>query len=716
MTAETSQAAARSRFVGGRYAGGRARIAQSRHPRILIEQIAEWFAADIAVLSVWTPVAIGAGVGMYFSLKTEPSFAFSAMTLAGAAFLLWSAPRFRTAATALFLVALGFSAADWRAMRVAAPILERELGIRAVEGRVVSVERGGRGERFVVALSSIDGVPSEATPARARISWRGAATTLSAGDIVSLRAGLRPPPPPAAPGGFDFARQLYFQRIGAVGFAVSTPIVAAETNADSFAARVENIRAELTARILDAAPGQGGAIVAAVVTGKREAITEGSRAALRDAGLAHLLAISGLHMGLATGLIFFGVRAGLAAIEPLAVRYPIKKWAAAAALLSGFAYLLLSGGSWSPRRAFIMAAIIFTAILVDRRALSLRNVAIAATIILVTTPEALIHAGFQMSFAAVASLIAIYEWWSRAADPMRDFSWPARLKRYVIGLGVTDLVASLATAPFALYHFNRVAVFSLPANMLAMPLMAFWIMPAAVTGLLLTPLGLDHFAWVVAAAGVDVVLAIGAEVSSWPRAVSLTPQWPTLALLAIVAGGLWFVLARSPLRLAGLLGLPAAILIVRASPAPDIFVAASGENAAVVYAGETGPAIVPYASRREKFSVKVWREAAGASDGAPVSMEEISVCDGKGCALTTTGLRIAIIENYGSLAEDCRRADLVIALFRVAPRDWRACDAVLIDKQSVWKGGAHAVWLSDNDIRIKHAADARGARPWSGAS
>lgn len=508
-----------------------------------------WGAMELAELGVWAPVAMGVGVGLYFSLKAEPGW-WIALAPLGLAALFWlAAPRLRPVALALFFACLGFAAADWRTARVSAPILERDLGFRSVAGRIVSVERGLKGERYVIALSAVSGLETEATPARARISWRGDATNLAAGDWVRLRAGLGPPPAPAAPGGFDFARQLYFQRIGAVGFAISSPDV--QGRARGWAMAIENVRANLRNRIIEAAPGQGGAIIAAVVTGKRDAISEESRAALRDAGLAHLLAISGLHMGLATGIIFFAVRGALAAIGPIALRYPIKKWAAAAALLSGFIYLLLSGGAWSPRRAFIMTAIIFAAILFDRRALSLRNVAIAAGLILLTTPEALIHPGFQMSFAAVTALIAVFEWWSAHASPSRDFSFMAKAKRYTVGVAVTDTVAALATMPFALYHFNRVAVFSLPANILAMPLMGLWIMPWAVIGLLLIPFGLDAFAWRLAAAGMQAVVSIGAEVSSWPQAVSLTPQWPVLALICIVAGGLWLTLARSPLRCAG---------------------------------------------------------------------------------------------------------------------------------------------------------------------
>ena len=680
------------------------------------DRLAAWLASDLATPAVWTPVAMGVGAGIYFGLGTEPPFALGLVAFFAALMVLVVSPKFRLAGGAFLLAALGFVAADWRAQSVSAPILKREIGISAISGRVVSVERSPDRERIVLAVDTIARLDAAETPARIRLTWRGEASDVVAGDPVELRAGLSPPPPPAAPGSFDFARQLYFQRIGAVGFAVTRPEGTAKRGQNSIRMRIENLRARLTERITTAAPGQGGAIVAAVVTGKREAIAENSRAALRDAGLAHLLAISGLHMGLATGLIFFAVRGALALVEPIAIRFPIKKWAAAAALLSGFAYLLLSGGAWSPRRAFIMTAIMFVAILVDRRAFSLRNIAIAATIILLTTPEALFHPGFQMSFAAATALIACYELWNRLADPARDFSIGARLKRYAIGVVVTDLVASLATAPFALYHFNRVAIFSLPANVLAMPLMAFWIMPAAVIGLMLAPFGLDGPAWVIAARGMDIILAIGAEVSSWPGAVSLTPQWPVAALIAIVSGGIWFCLTRSPLRFAGAIGLPIAAMIAAWAPTADIFVSSTSKNVGIVTNGSDGSAVIPFNKRREKFALRVWNESIGADPYAErVQIAEIGSCGEAGCIVGVKEKTVSVLRSREMLAEDCARADLVIAMFPVRGRDRGACRADLIDWYSAWDNGAHAVRIEYDSIEVTSVADFRGERPWSGS-
>lgn len=699
---------------------GKARAALRRARFLAPQVLIGWLVKDGAQAAIWAPVAIGAGAGLYFGLKTEPFWQIAVLVMLVAGLASLQRGVLGKISFIGFLCALGFVAADWRTARVEAPILERDLGIRQIEGRIISVEARPDSKRYVVALRWIENVGEDETPDRARITWRGEGFDAKAGDFVGLRAGLGPPPPPAAPGTFDFARQLYFQRIGAVGYAVSAPAVITDRPPPRFgaiSASIETLRANLFQRITKAAPGQGGAIVAAVVTGKRDAITSQSQAALRDAGLAHLLAISGLHMGLATGLIFFAVRGLLAAIEPLALKYPIKKWAAAAALLSGLAYLILSGGGWSARRAFIMTAIIFTAILVDRRALSLRNVAIAATVILLMTPEALFHPGFQMSFAAVTALIAAYEWMSRRADPFRSFSLPAKLRRYAIGLAITDTIAALATAPYALYHFNRVALYSLPANILAMPLMGFWIMPMAVTALLLTPLGLDGWAWSLSANGVETILAIATEVSNWPGAVSLTPQWPLAAMLALTLGGLWLCLARSPLRLLGLAAIPVAAIVAKGAAPPHVFVAASGLNAGVLMSDEN-PGLAVFTRRRDRFATSVWREAAGLDPlkSEALLMRDVGACDQSGCVLVAeANAWVSFIEDRLALEEDCARADLVVAFFPVSAADWRACKAPLIDRRSVWKRGAHAVIFNKHGVaNIKTVAETRGDRPWTG--
>ena len=688
-------------------------------------KLSDWSRAETERLALWTPVAIGSGAAMYFALKAEPA-AWAGLVALFVVGGLWlnvrSARRWSGAA---FLIALGFVGADWRASRVEAPILARELKPTDIVGRLASVDEAAKSRRLVIDLISIAGVETADLPKRARVTWRGAEFKAMPGDVISLRAGLSPPPPPVAPGAFDFARQLYFDGIGAVGYAVTPPEIAAAakpTIANRGAAAIERARLTLARRILEEAPGQGGAIVAAVVTGKRGAINEDSERRLRDSGLAHLLAISGLHMGLATGLIFFVVRFGLALIEPVAIRYPIKKWAATAALISGVIYLLLSGAGWSAQRAFIMWSIFFVAILADRRAISLRNVAIAATVILVLAPEAILHPGFQMSFAAVTALIAAYEWHAARADPARSFLWPARLRRYFVGIVATDLITAFAATPYCLYHFKRDAMFSLAGNVIAIPIMAFFVMPAAILALLLMPLGFDGFAWRLSALGVDAILAVGGWVADLPGAVVTFAQWPPAALGILTLGGLWLCLQKEAWRLGGLAAIPVAAIFIALAPAPSLFVSEDGSNvAAIVRDGEGAErhprALALFNPRKDKFAARAWKEFSGL-DWERVetrALSDFGSCDPAGCVAKIDSATVAVSSDPLGLADDCARADLVVALYPVRSKSAAsACAATLIDRDAAWNNGAHAVWIKGGKPRIRTVNDARGQRPWTG--
>ncbi|MCB2114115.1 MAG: ComEC/Rec2 family competence protein [Parvularculaceae bacterium] len=680
------------------------------------------FAGEAERLSLWAPVALGAGAAAYFSLEFEPSLLLTLSLLAIAIFAGALLQNLRTAFAAASVFLLGFAAADFRAAIVDAPILRQPMEFVQIEGRIRSVDESSAHRRITFDALRIENLDPEKTPARVRVTWRGAEFNAKPGDRVSMIVSLSPPPRPAAPGGFDFARQLFFQRIGAVGFAVSAPRMApgGETNKISvaFAAKVDGFRVALARRITDKAQGESGAIVAAVITGKRGALTQESKDAFRDAGLAHLLSISGLHMGLATGLIFFCVRGLLALSEKLALTRPIKKWAAAAALFSGAGYLVLSGGAWPAQRAFIMSSIFFIAILVDRRALSLRNVAIAAFIILLLTPEAVLHPGFQMSFAAVTALIAAYEWASKRADPFRSFSLFSRLRRYAVGVAVTDTIAAIATAPFSLYHFNRAANFGLAANIISVPLMAFWVMPASILAIVLTPFNFDGPVWRLAAAGVDVMLVMARWTMALPGAVTVFPQWPPGALGVITIGGLWLCLMSRGWRFWGLAALPLAFLLTNLSPSPFLYVNEEANNVGFVHVTDKGAkSFAVFDRRRSRFDVTMWMEEAGIdiNRNRAVDLNSAARCDEFGCVISVGTKMIGVNSNPMALDDDCARADLVIALYPVSRKARANCDAELIDRWRLMDFGAHSIAEVKGELSISSVAAQRGRRPWTGA-
>ncbi|MEE8333067.1 MAG: ComEC/Rec2 family competence protein, partial [Alphaproteobacteria bacterium] len=516
-----------------------------------LRRAGDCLAAERARWGLWGPVALGVGIGVYFAFDAEPERWTGPTALVVALGLMASSRRLgiipHLLAWALMLGALGFSAAQLRTQLVDAPVITKKTGavmIDAVVGRV-EIRTGHR--RLWLQPSHIDRLAAVATPERVRVRSHGVTPPLRPGDRIRVRAMLHPPPGPAAPGAFDFARRAWFQRLGGVGFAIGRIVVVDRPAPVGLATRIQAFRHDLTRRILAALPGPPGAVAAALMTGERGAIPENVLSAMRDAGLAHLLAISGLHIGLVGGLLFFAVRLLLAFNETITLRYPIKKWAALAAVIGSFGYLLVSGGTLPTQRAFLMLALALLAVMIDRVAISMNLVAWAALVILMLAPESLLSVSFQMSFAAVVGLVAVYETavlrHARGAGPVG----PARRTGLYLGaVLLSTLVAGSATAPFALFHFNRFALYGMLANLIAVPLTALWIMPWAVVAFALMPFGLEALALKPMGLGIEAVIAVASWVQSLSGAVLSLPALSPWGVMLIAFGGLWLCLWQQP--------------------------------------------------------------------------------------------------------------------------------------------------------------------------
>lgn len=674
---------------------------------------------------LWLPVAFGAGIAAYFALPWEPPLWPAAVAALLVALGLVRARRHDLAwVLALGALALlaGFAMAQVRTALVAAPVLERGLGPVTVTGRVLEVEPQGAGRRIVLQPTAIQRLAPEALPQRVRLRLTARDPAVpKPGQAITLRAVLRPPPEPAAPGAFDFARRAYFQQLGAVGYAVAHAELeaAAPESSESLLASWHlwwaGLRAAVAARVLAELPGDGGAVAAALMTGDRGAISRSTMDAIRASGLAHLLAISGLHMGLVAGLVFFGLRAGLALVPGLALRYPIKKWAAASAILAAFAYLFLVGATIPTQRAFLMIGIVFVAVLLDRTAISLRLVAWAALVVLALAPESLLGAGFQMSFAAVTALVAGYEAMAARGSLRRpDDGAARRLLIYLAGVVLTSVIAIAATAPFAAYHFNRLALYGLASNLVAVPVTGFWIMPWALIAYLLMPLGLEGPALQAMSWGVSAVLWMAQTVAGWPGAVLLTGIVSTLGFGLIVAGGLWLCLWRRPWRLGGLAAIGLGLLLAGREPPPDILVSRDGKLMAVRDA--EGQGLWLNTTRSAGFTRDIWlrRDGSAAAQPWPAAGTALAgrlSCDPLGCLLRRDGELVALVRDARALAEDCRVASLLIS---VEPLRRLPCPApaLVIDRFDLWRHGAHAVWLGPSGPRVESVAERRGQRPW----
>ena len=703
-----------------------------RHLKLPAAEIDAFLALQRPNWPAWLAVAIGAGIALYFALPAEPAPWSGVATFAGLlsmAILVRRHPLATIVLAGICASALGFAAAQLRTAMVQAPQLTREIRFATVTGTVAAIELLPVGERITLRDPRIAQLPPELTPKHLRLKLVKLAAEVAVGDVIRIAADLQPPAAPAAPGAFDFRRQAYFMQLGGVGFAFGMPEIVARA-APGPAGSIGRLRQAIGQRIRTALPGPGGAMALALVVGDQTAMSKADAQAMRDSGLAHLLSISGLHIGLAAGLVFFLARGVLALIPPLALRHPIKKWAAVMALGGAGFYALLAGITAPTQRSLIMTGIVFLAILLDRTPISLRAIAWAAVVILLLQPDLLVGASFQMSFFAVLGLIAAFEAlrrpiaaWRRARRDAPDLA--GRVIRAAEGAGfwlagtmATSLVATLMTAPFSIYHFNRLAPYGLIANMVAVPLTGFWIMPAGVAALVTMPFGWDAPFWTVMGWGCDVIQRLAETVASWPGAVVLVPAMPTAGLVAVAFGLVWLCLVRGRFRHAAALPVICGFASIALSQSPDLLVADSGKLIAVKNAEG---AYWLSSARAERQTAETWLrrngqaraetfEAATASAGDAALARDLA-CDAVGCIYRAGKTAIGIVLHGDALAEDCA---MLTGIVSVEPTRG-ACRAarLLIDRFDLFDNGAYAVWLTvEGDAIVEDVASSLGRRPW----
>lgn len=670
---------------------------------------------------LWTPVLMGIGIAFYFRLPVEPPLWLALGTLALSGLWLALAMRRGTAtvlAAAAFCLVLGFALACVRTWTVAAPVLARTW-TGAVEGRVVGAELTEKGAlSVVVAPAAMERISAADLPARVRLQIRAKGMTLEPGETLSVRARLMPPPEPVEPGGFDYARQVWFERLGGVGFAFAAPERLAPPPSD-WTTALARLRHWVTAHVQIGIGGPSGAVAAALITGERRAIPEAVADDLRKAGLAHVLSISGLHMVLFGGSLFWLVRAGFALVPAIALRFPIKKWGAVAALLGSTGYLLISGAEIATQRAWIMISLMFVAILLDRPALSMRNVALAAIVVLAWRPESLLGASFQMSFAAVVALIAFYE-----SPPVQRFSAALRersdgmlagafrfLVNHIAGIALTTTVAGFATGAYAAFHFDRIALYGMAGNMGALPIVSAVVMPMALAALILMPFGLDGPALWLMGKGIDAMLSVAHIVAGWEGADRLVASAPMSSLVLMTLGGLWLALWRGNWRFWGVAPMLVSLAIWGTGERADVLIDREGVLAAI----RMGDGRLALTSGRSSYAAEQWLRHDGDARTPAEAKSEFLHCDALGCAWREEGKPlIAFSASVAALIEDCGMADIVVAKIGVPRRLRRQCRAgTLIDRFDLWRDGAIALYLEkDGSVRVARAREFRGARPW----
>jgi competence protein ComEC len=685
-------------------------------------RIENWIRADTAPgrLIPWLPIAFGGGVVLYFTADREP-FLWAGLAATAIAIALCVAARARPVAFPLTIaaaaVALGFTLATWKTARVAHPVLQATAFNVTLSGFVETREERERSDRIVIRVHSMSGARPDIKLERVRVSVRKG-TAPPVASFVELRARLNPPLSPLRPGGYDFARDHYFQRLGATGFVLGAIKEVTPPEPPGlwlrYAAAIGSLRDAIDARIRAALAGDKGAIASALITGKRDAISSPVNEAMYVSSLAHVLSISGYHMAVVAGVMFFAFRAGLALFPLIASRHPIKKWAALAALVMAAFYLVLSGAEVATQRAFIMTAIVLIGVMGDRPALTLRTICVAALVLLAISPEAIVHPSFQMSFAATLALIAVYErglpWLS--AEPGTRLS--ARIAlwggREIAALVLASLVAGFATTLFAAYHFHRLAPYGVLANLLAMPVVSALVMPAGLLGLIVLPFGFDRPFWWLMGEGIEWIIVVAAWVASLPGAVGRIPAFGTGTLLIGTAGLVVMCLLRSPLRWTGLALVALCIVAAWATPRPDILVSA---DAGMVAVRDAGGMLRVIASRRDAFALREWLAADGdARTDKDESLGNGTRCDQAGCvARLPDGRAVALSLAADAMIEDCEVAAFVVTA-RVAPP---SCAATMIDRNAVRANGARSVRWTGGVFAVDSARPGTYERPWTPA-
>jgi competence protein ComEC len=704
----------------------RALAAAARVPdfgRITAEHLRNWAVADTGPgrLLPWLPVAFGLGVAIYFTADREPVW-WAGFGLSALCAVISVVARRRPIAFPVALgcaaIAAGFAVATLKTVQVAHPVLTRPVGNVAIAGFVEVREERERTDRIVVRALSLDAPRLDSRPDRVRVSVKKG-TAPPVGEYVTFRARLNPPLEPLRPGGYDFARDLYFQGIGATGFVLGaiTPDVAPSPPGLwlKYAASVQGIRDAIDGRIRAVLPGDKGSIASALITGKRDAISAPVNDAMYISSLAHVLSISGYHMALVAGVVFFVLRALLALSPAFASGRPIKKWSALGALIAAFGYLLLSGAEVATQRSFIMTAVVLIGVMADRPALTLRTLAMAAFGVLLLAPQSVVHPSFQMSFAATLALIAAYErglpWTTAGADSSvgsRVALWGGR---EIVALILASLVAGLATTPYAAFHFHRLAPYGVVANLLAMPIVSAWVMPMGLLGLLAMPFGFDGLFWSLMGHGIDWMIAVALFVAHLPGAVGRMAAFGVGPLLLGTAGLVVLCLLKTPLRWSGGILIVAASLWAIHPPRPDVLVSADGMVLAV--RGSDGRLSI-HRTGRDTFAIKEWLAADG---DARLPGDETLLkgfrCDESACmASLRDGKLVSQVIESDAFEEDCARATVV-----VTTRDWPdACKATVIDRRVSRERGAIALRRVGESYELTAARPPGQERPWARGS
>jgi competence protein ComEC len=673
--------------------------------------LANLLTAERHRLPLWLPVGVGIGIALYF-VQAGPLPLWPYLTGLVASALLciigWKHSILRFPALIAATLLLGVCASSIRFQAADAPILRDPIFFKIVEATVEDIQHKEKKVKLVLNKPVIETLSPENTPLRISITLKKLEVPVVIGDRIRMPATLFAPPAPAMPGAYDFARMFYFQQMGAVGFSPRQPEVLEQTRTDDWQDKLTALRLSISDHLVASMGEEMGAIASALMVGEQSRVPEAVSESMRASGIYHILSISGLHMSLATGIIFMVVRFLLVLIPRAARNWPNKKIAAIAGLLGGFAYLMLAGAPVPAIRSYIMAACVLGAILMDRKGISMFSLGWAATLILLFMPESLFTASFQLTFAATLAIVGLYERYGNLLFHAHA-GIVARFFLYFAGLMITSLAVTFYTAPLAIIHFNRMAIYGILANMLIVPLSSFWIMPMAMLSFLTMPFGLDSWPLAGLKLGLEWMMKGSYFVSNFPYANISVPAPSNMGVMLIVAGGLWFALWSTRMRWMGFAALVVGLSTIALFKPYDLII--SDDAKRVAYRTTDGQWVL-LRGNIDSFESEVWLRTQGAEGAltrtqAKKTIPEIA-CDKTTCQITRGSQTIVVAVRKGddNLCES--GADLVIT------SRYLNCHEIpsIIDRRFAERHGASAIRWKDGGFTIGTAQERRGDWPW----
>jgi competence protein ComEC len=662
-------------------------------------------------------VFLAAGVLAYYDLRFEPpvwlGVAIAAPAVMAAFWRRRVAWQFGVAAV-LAAAAIGFAAAQLATARAPPPETALPTHATQVAGVLRAVEMLPEGRRITLEAVRLD---ASDTPLRRFLRVRlrrDDPIAVATGDTIRVRALVRAPGPPAYPGGWDLQRDAFYAGLGGSGFALGPAELLSRGTPAAPLRLVQRLREVIAARVAAEIPGSAGAFAVTLLTGFQNSMPADDHDAFRASGLAHLLAVAGLHIGIVMGFAMLLARTALAASEHASLFWPAKQLAAITALLAGLGYALLTGLHVPIQRSFLMACLFTLAVLAGRRAVSLRSLAVAATVLMLVEPQEVPGVSFQMSFSAVLALISGYAALRPWLQRLRGKSFGRRFGGYLLALALTSALAGTASAPFGAYHFGRVQVYFVLANMLAVPLTAVWVLPAGLLSLPLMPFGLEFLLLKPMGWGAEAVVWVARTTAALPYATVDAPHCPAWGLAVLSLGMAWVGLWRTRLRLAGV----AAIALGLVSPAlvrpPDMLVSADARLIAV----RTDAGVwLQSTSGASRFTRDAWLQYWSAGPAHPIPTEGSTAdgaiaCRAEQCLLRPhPDMPAAMLVRGAAHPDGCAVASVIVSAEparRLCPKPWPK----LVDRFTVWRDGAVAIWLDADGARVLTDRAERGVRPW----